>query len=61
MQLGNGLGQLSYSTLAHLGDTWPEVTEDSVRGRATPGLQAPDSGSGTVTPSGRSAVSDRSR
>ncbi|MFM6980193.1 MAG: metabolite traffic protein EboE [Micrococcales bacterium] len=27
MKLQNGLGHLSYSTLVHLGDTWPEMNE----------------------------------
>ena len=25
MDLGNGLGHLSYSTLVHAGDTWPQM------------------------------------
>ena len=25
MDLGNGLGHLTYSTLVHPGDTWPEI------------------------------------
>ncbi len=31
MQLGNGLGQLTYSTLVHEGDTWPEMRASVAR------------------------------
>ena len=42
MDLGGGLGHLTYSTLVHAGDTWPEMWESlttyvpAVRARICP-------------------------
>ena len=42
MELGDGLGHLSYSTLVHVGDTWAEIGDSlrnllpSIKNRACP-------------------------